>query len=117
MTDLAARQSLSAKVDGDAIIDVDHVTLRFGGVTGLADVELNQLRGELLSVIGPNGAGKTSLFNCVTGVYKPQEGLITFTGADHKSHEIIGHKPHTVNHFGIARHVPDEPSVQRVDDV
>ncbi len=103
MTDLAARQSLSAKVDGDAIIDVDHVTLRFGGVTGLADVELNQLRGELLSVIGPNGAGKTSLFNCVTGVYKPQEGLITFTGADHKSHEIIGHKPHTVNHFGIAR--------------
>lgn len=103
MTNLAVSPSLSAKVDGDTIIDVDHVTLRFGGVTSLADVELNQLRGELLSVIGPNGAGKTSLFNCLTGVYQPQEGVITYTGADQKSHEIIGHKPHTVNRFGIAR--------------
>jgi branched-chain amino acid transport system ATP-binding protein len=103
MTDLATQVSHSAKVEGDAIIDVDHVTLRFGGVTSLADVNLNQLRGELLSVIGPNGAGKTSLFNCLTGVYKPQEGSITFTGDDQKSHEIIGHKPHTVNRFGIAR--------------
>jgi branched-chain amino acid transport system ATP-binding protein len=103
MTDLATQASHSAKVEGDAIIDVDHVTLRFGGVTSLADVDLNQLRGELLSVIGPNGAGKTSLFNCLTGVYRPQEGSITFTGADQKSHQIIGHKPHTVNRFGIAR--------------
>lgn len=103
MTDLIIETSSSAKVDGDAIIEVDDVTLRFGGVTSLADVNLNQLRGELLSVIGPNGAGKTSLFNCLTGVYKPQEGSITFTGADGKSHEIIGHKPHRVNHFGIAR--------------
>ncbi len=103
MTDTATHASLTAKVDGDAIIDVDKVTLRFGGVTSLADVELNQLRGELLSIIGPNGAGKTSLFNCLTGVYRPQEGSITFIGADQKSHQILGHKPHTVNHFGIAR--------------
>jgi branched-chain amino acid transport system ATP-binding protein len=103
MTDTAAQLAHSGRVLGDAIVDVEHVTLRFGGVTSLADVELNQLRGELLSVIGPNGAGKTSLFNCLTGVYKPQEGSITFTGADQKSHEIIGHKPHTVNRFGIAR--------------
>jgi branched-chain amino acid transport system ATP-binding protein len=103
MTDLATSASQRANVEGDSIIDVDDVTLRFGGVTSLANVDLNQLRGELLSVIGPNGAGKTSLFNCLTGVYKPQEGSITFTGSDNKSHQIIGHKPHTVNHFGIAR--------------
>ena len=103
MTDVIATSSQSAKVAGDAVIDVDRITLRFGGVTSLADVQLNQLRGELLSVIGPNGAGKTSLFNCLTGVYRPQEGAITFTAADQKSHEIIGLKPHRVNHLGIAR--------------
>jgi branched-chain amino acid transport system ATP-binding protein len=103
MTDLATQPSQSAAIDGDAVIDVTDVTLRFGGVTSLANVTLNQLRGELLSVIGPNGAGKTSLFNCLTGVYKPQEGSITFIGADGKRREIIGHKPHTVNHFGVAR--------------
>src|SRR5207248_1980088 len=55
-----------AVADGDAIVEVTEVTLRFGGVTSLADVTLNQLRGEILSVIGPNGAGKTSLFNCLS---------------------------------------------------
>lgn len=103
MTDIAMHPSQTARIAGDSIIDVDDVTLRFGGVTSLANVTLNQVRGELLSVIGPNGAGKTSLFNCLTGVYKPQEGSITFTGADQKSHQVIGHKPHTVNRFGIAR--------------
>jgi branched-chain amino acid transport system ATP-binding protein len=103
MTDLDTSTSLSAMVEGDSIIDVNDVTLRFGGVTSLANVQLNQLRGELLAVIGPNGAGKTSLFNCLTGVYKPQEGSITFTGADGQSHQIVGHKPHTVNRLGIAR--------------
>ena len=52
----------------------DGVTLRFGGVVSLAGVTLSQRRGEILAVIGPNGAGKTSLFNCLTGVYTPQEG-------------------------------------------
>ena len=62
----------------DPIFEVTNLTLRFGGVTSLADVTMAQGRGELLSVIGPNGAGKTSLFNCLTGVYRPQEGSITF---------------------------------------
>ena len=60
----------------DVVFDVDHVTLRFGGVTSLNDVSLQMLRGEILAVIGPNGAGKTSLFNSLTGVYTPQEGAI-----------------------------------------
>jgi branched-chain amino acid transport system ATP-binding protein len=60
------------------VLDVDKVTLRFGGLTSLGDVSLYQERGEILAVIGPNGAGKTSLFNCLTGVYRPQEGTVTF---------------------------------------
>ena len=87
----------------DPIIEVNAVTLRFGGVTSLSNVSLQQARGEILSVIGPNGAGKTSLFNCLTGVYTPQEGRIVFHGAPGQSAEIVGRKPHRVNHLGIAR--------------
>ena len=58
----------------DIVFDVEHVTLRFGGVTSLNDVSLAHARGEILAIIGPNGAGKTSLFNSLTGVYTPQEG-------------------------------------------
>ena len=85
------------------IIRVADVTLRFGGVTSLADVSLEQWRGEILAVIGPNGAGKTSLFNCLTGVYHPQRGAIAFRRADGSSLSLLGHKPHTINAFGIAR--------------
>ena len=92
-----------AIADGDAIVEVNNVTLRFGGVTSLADVTLNQLRGEILSVIGPNGAGKTSLFNCLTGVYTPQQGSIVFHGSDSAAVPVIGRKPNRVNHLGIAR--------------
>ena len=87
----------------DFIFDVKNVTLRFGGVVSLNDVSLRQLRGEILAVIGPNGAGKTSLFNSLTGVYKPQEGSITFVGRDAKPISIIGKKPHRVSAAGVAR--------------
>ncbi|MDA8287484.1 MAG: ATP-binding cassette domain-containing protein, partial [Actinomycetota bacterium] len=66
---------------GDSLIEVRHVTLRFGGVTSLSDVSLSQRRDEILAVIGPNGAGKTSLFNCLTGVYTPQVGEVLFRPA------------------------------------
>jgi branched-chain amino acid transport system ATP-binding protein len=89
--------------DADPIIDVQDVTLRFGGVTSLADVTISQRRGEILSVIGPNGAGKTSLFNCLTGVYRPQEGSIHFNAADGKRVSIVGRSPSRVNRVGIAR--------------
>ena len=87
----------------DKIFDVDHVTLRFGGVVSLNDVTLHQERGEILAVIGPNGAGKTSLFNSLTGVYQPQEGTITFQGSDAKPMSVIGKKPHRVSAAGVAR--------------
>ncbi len=87
----------------DPILAVDHITLRFGGVTSLADVTLQQARGEILAVIGPNGAGKTSLFNSITGVYTPQEGSILFHRAGHAPTSVVGRKVHSVNHLGIAR--------------
>lgn len=87
----------------DRIFDVQNVSLRFGGVVSLNDVSLHQDRGEILAVIGPNGAGKTSLFNSLTGVYRPQEGTITFTGRDAKSISIIGKKAHKVSAAGVAR--------------
>ena len=87
----------------DHIFDVKNVTLRFGGVVSLNDVSLHQNRGEILAVIGPNGAGKTSLFNSLTGVYRPQEGTITFSGEPGHSVSVIGRKPHLLNAAGIAR--------------
>ena len=89
--------------DNGVLIDVSDVTLRFGGVTSLEDVSLQQHRGEILSVIGPNGAGKTSLFNCLTGVYTPQQGVITFTTPDGQPNALIGEKPHDITKLGIAR--------------
>jgi branched-chain amino acid transport system ATP-binding protein len=87
----------------DLVFSVEHVTLRFGGVTSLSDVSLNLHRGEILSVIGPNGAGKTSLFNCLTGVYTPQEGKIIFTPQHGHPVSVIGRKPYKVNRLGVAR--------------
>lgn len=86
-----------------AILHVDDVTLRFGGVTSLAGVSLRQQTGEILAVIGPNGAGKTSLFNCITGVYRPQEGAITLRDTAGRDIGVVGHKPDWVTRAGIAR--------------
>jgi branched-chain amino acid transport system ATP-binding protein len=88
----------------DVVFDVEHVTLRFGGVVSLNDVSMKMYRGEILAVIGPNGAGKTSLFNSLTGVYTPQEGAITVVGrAGEPPVSVIGKKTHVVNHLGVAR--------------
>ncbi|MGO9148544.1 MAG: ABC transporter ATP-binding protein [Acidimicrobiales bacterium] len=87
----------------DLVFSIEHVTLRFGGVTSLSDVSLSLHRGEILSVIGPNGAGKTSLFNCLTGVYTPQEGSILFTSENGHAVSVIGRKPYKVNRLGVAR--------------
>ncbi|MGI8760515.1 MAG: ABC transporter ATP-binding protein [Jatrophihabitantaceae bacterium] len=88
----------------DYVFDVEHVTLRFGGVISLNDVSMRMRRGEILAVIGPNGAGKTSLFNSLTGVYTPQQGSIVVSGRPGQPHvSVIGKKTHVVNHLGIAR--------------
>ena len=88
----------------DLIFDVEHVTLRFGGVVSLNDVSMQMRRGEILAVIGPNGAGKTSLFTSLTGFYTPQEGTITVSARQGDAPvSVLGKKTHTVNHLGVAR--------------
>ena len=100
---MTANEATTADEAPDPIFEVSGVTLRFGGVTSLANVTMHQRRGEILSVIGPNGAGKTSLFNCLTGVYVPQEGSIRFHREDGRTVSIIGKKPHAVSRAGVAR--------------
>jgi branched-chain amino acid transport system ATP-binding protein len=87
----------------DNVLEVRGVTLRFGGLTSLDNVDLTHERGQILSVIGPNGAGKTSLFNCLTGVYTPQEGKVSFRPEPGKDLEVVGKKPYDVNRMGVAR--------------
>jgi branched-chain amino acid transport system ATP-binding protein len=81
-----------------ALLNAEKLTLRFGGVTALSNVSFHADAGELFAVIGPNGAGKTSIFNCLNGVYRPQEGSITLDGV-----ELIGKKPTDVAAMGVAR--------------
>jgi len=66
----------------DAILAADGVSLRFGGVRALTDVSFGVRAGEIFSIIGPNGAGKTSMVNCISGRYRPSEGVILFQGQD-----------------------------------
>jgi branched-chain amino acid transport system ATP-binding protein len=63
----------------DAMLRVDRLTMRFGGLTAVNDVSFSVGRGDITALIGPNGAGKTTLFNCLTGFYKPTVGRIGFS--------------------------------------
>ena len=76
--------SSGAKKIGDVILDVQNISLRFGGVKALTDISFNVREHEIRSIIGPNGAGKSSMLNCINGVYTPQEGSITFRGRHFK---------------------------------
>jgi branched-chain amino acid transport system ATP-binding protein len=81
-----------------ALLEVRDVTLRFGGVSALAGVSFDVRRDELFAVIGPNGAGKTSIFNCLSAVYRPQQGTIALDGEP-----LIGQRPTRVAELGIGR--------------
>ncbi|MBZ9796154.1 ATP-binding cassette domain-containing protein [Mesorhizobium sp. ES1-4] len=70
----------------DAILQVDHLSMKFGGLVAIGDLSFAARRGEITALIGPNGAGKTTVFNCITGFYKPSEGMITLNRADGSSY-------------------------------
>ncbi|MDP6896143.1 MAG: ABC transporter ATP-binding protein [Rhodospirillales bacterium] len=72
---------------GDIILNVEDVSLAFGGVKALSNVSFNVFEGEVRAIIGPNGAGKSSMLNCINGFYKPTEGTITFKGESHAAME------------------------------
>ena len=81
-----------------ALLSLESVTKRFGGLTAVRGVSLDVPAGELLGIIGPNGAGKTTLFNVISGFYRPDEGRIVFDG-----HEVTGLSPHVVSRSGLTR--------------
>ena len=85
------------------ILELSGLTLRFGGVTSLSGLRMDVRDGELLALIGPNGAGKTSVLNCVSGLYRPQEGSITLTGRDGARHALHRLAPHRIAELGVAR--------------
>jgi len=60
----------------EAILTVEHLTMRFGGVMAVSDLSFQARRGAITAIIGPNGAGKTTVFNCITGFYRPTEGMV-----------------------------------------
>jgi branched-chain amino acid transport system ATP-binding protein len=83
---------------GDVILDLQNISLRFGGVKALTDISFNIREHEVRAIIGPNGAGKSSMLNVINGVYHPQEGKILFRGQERKKME-----PHMAAQQGIAR--------------
>jgi ABC-type branched-subunit amino acid transport system ATPase component len=81
-----------------ALLELDRVSLAFGGLKALSELELQVEDREIVSVIGPNGAGKTTVFNVITGVYEPTSGDVRFDG-----HSVAGRSPHRITRAGIAR--------------
>jgi len=81
-----------------ALLQLDQVTVQFGGLKAVADVSLQIHPGELVGLIGPNGAGKTTVFNLITGVYRPTAGTIQFAGKP-----VSGQRPYRITARGIAR--------------
>ena len=82
----------------NSLLQLDQVTLRFGGLTAVGELDLAIQPQELVGVIGPNGAGKTSVFNLITGVYQPTAGKLSFAGQP-----TAKLKPHQLTKLGIAR--------------
>ncbi|MFA6448078.1 MAG: ABC transporter ATP-binding protein [bacterium] len=83
---------------GDALLDVQNLTIHFGGVRAVENVSFAVAAREIVSLIGPNGAGKTTVFNLLTGVYQPLSGAINFKGT-----KIGNLKPNRITRIGIAR--------------
>ena len=80
------------------LLRLDHITMQFGGVVAVDDLNLEINKGEIVALIGPNGAGKTTVFNLLTGVYEPTDGYIMLDGEN-----ITGKKTIEINKHGIAR--------------
>lgn len=81
-----------------ALLEIRQLEISFGGVKALHGVGLTLAAGEILALIGPNGAGKTTVFNCISGLYRPQAGSVRIDGR-----ELVGARPHRVAAAGIAR--------------
>ena len=91
-------------MDMEPILDVKQLTMNFGGLRALDNVDLDVHQGEIVALIGPNGAGKTTFFNCITGIYDPSGGDVLISPPKKgRTHRINGIKPNKVTEKGLAR--------------
>ena len=86
------------ELSAEQLLGVEGISLAFGGTQAIRDVSFDVRQGELFAVIGPNGAGKTSIFNCISGVYRPQQGRILYRDTD-----LVGQAPEHIASLGVAR--------------
>jgi branched-chain amino acid transport system ATP-binding protein len=89
---------VTAEPEAASVLELDQLSLSFGGLQALSRLDLRVRDREVVSVIGPNGAGKTTVFNVITGVYEPSSGDVRFVGET-----IAGHSPHIIAGLGVAR--------------
>lgn len=87
----------------NTILEVNDLSMDFGGLRALNHLDLNVVEGEIAAIIGPNGAGKTTFFNCITGIYNPTEGEILISPPGKKRKKINGLKPNRITKKGMAR--------------
>ncbi|QRO88466.1 ABC transporter ATP-binding protein [Kytococcus sedentarius] len=92
---------------GEPLLEVRDLSLRFGGVKALTDISFTVTQGHVHAIIGPNGAGKSSLLNCISGIYRPQEGGVTFHSASESGqrseHTLTQLPPHRIARLRVAR--------------
>jgi branched-chain amino acid transport system ATP-binding protein len=81
----------------DRLLKVEHLTMRFGGLTAVDDVSFELGAHDITALIGPNGAGKTTVFNCITGFYKPTEGMLSLTHPDGNGYYLERLDDHDIN--------------------
>ncbi len=85
------------------LLEIDSLTMDFGGIRALDHLDLNVKEGQIAALIGPNGAGKTTFFNCLTGIYKPTAGDLLLTPPGKKTKKLNGLKPNQITKQGLAR--------------
>ena len=88
----------AAAIGREPLLELGGVTLRFGGVVAVNELDLTVEKNEIFALIGPNGAGKTSVFNIVTGVFEPNQGAVRFGGTS-----LVGLPPYQIVRLGLAR--------------
>ncbi len=87
----------------EPLLNITGLTMNFGGIRALDNLDLRVHEGQIVALIGPNGAGKTTFFNCLTGIYKPTSGDLLLTPPGKKTRRLNGLKPNKVTQQGLAR--------------
>ena len=85
------------------LLEVERLTMRFGGLVAVDDLSFTAARGEITAIIGPNGAGKTTVFNCLTGFYKPDVGRLALRGRGGETHPLERMEGFRIARAGVAR--------------